>query len=293
MQNRTETDEVSKLKRRLKRERGSRHEAEAIAEKGLRELYEREQQLKLIARIATAANQLQSVPDLLQFVLTEICEFTGWLVGHAYGAEANSATVRLRSMAAWHTVESDSIAEFCCMTEKIDFEAGGLLGRVYEKRAPVWVSDVTADPSFCRLRVDDACGLKAACAFPVLLGNEVAAVLEFFTDKTTERDDVLLEVMSQVGMQLGRVIERKRAEDRLIHDASHDALTGLPNRALFLDRLGQAIARQERDACEKFAVLFIDLDRFKIVNDSLGHLAGDDLIVQVANRLKGSLRQTD
>jgi diguanylate cyclase (GGDEF)-like protein len=99
--------------------------------------------------------------------------------------------------------------------------------------------------------------------------------------------------MSQVGMQLGRVIERKRAEDRLVHDASHDALTGLPNRALFLDRLGQAIARQERDAREQFAVLFIDLDRFKIVNDSLGHLAGDDLIVQVANRLRGSLRQTD
>jgi diguanylate cyclase (GGDEF)-like protein len=290
----TETEEVSKLKRRLKRERGSRHEAEAIAEKGLRELYEREQQLKLLARISTATNQLQSIPDVLRLVLAEICEFTGWLVGHAYGAEAHSAPVRLRSMAVWRTVESDRIAEFCCVTEKTEFEAGvGLLGRVYDERAPVWVSNVTADPSFCRLRVADACGLKAACAFPVLLGNEVAAVLEFFTDKTIEQDDVLLEVMSQVGMQLGRVIERKRAEDRLIHDASHDALTGLPNRALFLDRLGQAIARQERDGREQFAVLFIDLDRFKIVNDSLGHLAGDDLIVQVAHRLKSSLRQTD
>jgi diguanylate cyclase (GGDEF)-like protein len=80
---------------------------------------------------------------------------------------------------------------------------------------------------------------------------------------------------------------------RLIHDASHDALTGLPNRALFLDRLNQAIARQGRNNGAQFAVLFIDLDRFKIFNDSLGHLAGDNLIVQVARRLKGSLRQTD
>lgn len=289
-----ETDEVSKLKRRLERERTSRLEAEAIAEKGLRELYAREQQLKLIARIATAANETQSIRDVLQFVLTQICEFTGWPVGHAYIADAGSEPVRLRSMAVWHAAASDRIAEFRRVTEAMDFEPGvGLPGRVYAERAPVWFFDVTEDANFPSLRVANACGLKAACAFPVMLGNEVAAVLEFFADKAIARDDALLEVMSQVGMQLGRVIERKRAEDRLIHDASHDALTGLPNRALFLDRLNQAIARQGRNAGAQFAVLFIDLDRFKIVNDSLGHLAGDNLIVQVARRLKGSLRQTD
>jgi diguanylate cyclase (GGDEF)-like protein len=292
-------NEYAKLRRRLERERTSRIEAEAIAEKGLRELYEREQQLRLIARIATAANQSQSVRDVLQFALTQICEFTGWPVGHCYttvqgAGVVGAGVVRLRSMAIWHATTPDRIADFRRATEEIDFEPGvGLSGQVYAERAPAWFFDVTAAGNFPRLSVAKQCGLKAACAFPVMLGDEVAAVLEFFTDQAIERDETLLELMSQIGMQLGRVIERKRAEDRLIHDASHDALTSLPNRALFLDRLNQTIARHEHDGARQFAVLFIDLDRFKIVNDSLGHLAGDDLIVQVAGRLKGSLRRSD
>jgi diguanylate cyclase (GGDEF)-like protein len=287
-------DECAKLKRRLERERSSRLEAEAIAEKGLRELYEREQQLRLIARIATAANQSQSVRDVLQYALTQVCEFTGWPVGHCYTTVSSAGAVRLRSMAIWHATSPDRIADFRRATEDIDFEPGvGLSGRVYAERAPAWFFDVTAGDNFPRLKVAKECGLKAACAFPVMLGDEVAAVLEFFTDKAIERDETLLELMSQIGMQLGRVIERKHAEDRLIHDASHDALTSLPNRALFLDRLNQTIVRHEHNGATQFAVLFIDLDRFKVVNDSLGHLAGDDLIVQVAGRLKGSLRRSD
>jgi diguanylate cyclase (GGDEF)-like protein len=87
-------------------------------------------------------------------------------------------------------------------------------------------------------------------------------------------------------------IERKRAEAQLAHQALHDQLTGLPNRALFLDRLGQALARLGRrdTAC---AVLFCDLDRFKVINDSLGHAAGDRLLVDVATRLFGVLRTGD
>jgi diguanylate cyclase (GGDEF)-like protein/PAS domain S-box-containing protein len=88
--------------------------------------------------------------------------------------------------------------------------------------------------------------------------------------------------------------ERKRAENQLQHDALHDALTGLPNRVLFLDRLEHAIRRRVRqDAPETIAVLFLDLDRFKLVNDSLGHLAGDRLLVDVARRLETALRPGD
>jgi diguanylate cyclase (GGDEF)-like protein/PAS domain S-box-containing protein len=90
------------------------------------------------------------------------------------------------------------------------------------------------------------------------------------------------------------VTARRDAVDRLQHDALHDALTGLPNRVLFLDRLDQALKRAQRsehDACA--AVLFLDLDRFKVVNDSLGHLVGDRLLVAVAQRLEGALRPTD
>ena len=122
-----------------------------------------------------------------------------------------------------------------------------------------------------------------------MIGKSVVAVMEFFLRQAMEPNEALLGVMSQIGLQLGRVIERKQAEDRLVHDASHDSLTGLPNRLLFLDRLSQAIARRKRHPGNGFAVLFIDLDRFKLVNDSLGHAAGDILLIEIGKRLSDAL----
>jgi diguanylate cyclase (GGDEF)-like protein/PAS domain S-box-containing protein len=92
------------------------------------------------------------------------------------------------------------------------------------------------------------------------------------------------------------VTERKELEDRLKHQALHDALTGLPNRTLFTDRLGHALTRSEAGRGERpgsVAVLFLDLDNFKVVNDSLGHEAGDRLLVEMARRISGCLRMGD
>jgi len=100
---------------------------------------------------------------------------------------------------------------------------------------------------------------------------------------------------SKVAVFVDLYLERKRAqvaERALLHQAFHDTLTGLPNRALLADRLGQALARRERRSLEA-AVLFLDIDRLKWVNDSLGHAAGDQLLVDVAGRLKGVLRPDD
>lgn len=89
------------------------------------------------------------------------------------------------------------------------------------------------------------------------------------------------------------VTDQKIAEDKLRHNAFYDPLSNLPNRSLLLDRLDQALKRMQRNASEQFAVLFLDLDRFKNINDSLGHLAGDQLLVKVSEILKECVRPGD
>jgi len=89
------------------------------------------------------------------------------------------------------------------------------------------------------------------------------------------------------------ITDRKRIEDEVRHRALHDTLTDMPNRSLFVDRLKSAIQRSQRLGRSTFAVIFIDLDRFKIVNDSLGHLVGDELLVAASRRLSACLRPSD
>lgn len=85
------------------------------------------------------------------------------------------------------------------------------------------------------------------------------------------------------------ITDRKLAEERLMHGALHDPLTGLPNRALMLDRLGQALSRMERNDEMNFALAILDLDRFMLVNESLGHVVGDELLVSLARRLEAEI----
>lgn len=100
-------------------------------------------------------------------------------------------------------------------------------------------------------------------------------------------------VVCRIAGSLTDISERKAFETQLVHGALHDPLTGLANRVLFAERLEHLLERAQRHPDERFAVLFVDLDEFKVVNDSLGHLTGDALLTQVAERFNGCLRPAD
>ncbi len=117
-------------------------------------------------------------------------------------------------------------------------------------------------------------------------------------DGTIVEMEVTANKIRQAGRDLifvvGRdITERKRTEERLAYDALHDVLTGLPNRILFMDRLGQRLERAKRHPDDLFAVLFIDLDQFKVINDSLGHSVGDEFLINTAKRLSSCLQPED
>jgi signal transduction histidine kinase len=208
--------ENQRLQRRLERERATRMEAEAIAEKGLRDLYERQQELLFLERMAVAANQSRIADGILRYAVDEICRFHAWETGHCFLAGRDEHGVLLRSAGIWHAADPESMQAFRRVSQVSQFASQiGLPGRALESGKPVWIADLTADPNFPRLGIAQACGLRSAVAFPVLCGLEVVAVLEFFGSEPRNFDPGILDLMAQVGTQLGRVIERQHAEESL------------------------------------------------------------------------------
>jgi diguanylate cyclase (GGDEF)-like protein len=279
---------LARAERRVARERAARLEAEAIAEQGLRRLYDSQQRLLLLQRITDGANQTTDTHTALRVAVTEICRQMDWAFGNALLVTNGGSAVA--GCGVWYASDPEAVFSFAEASRSVQFDAGvGLPGRILTDVRPHWVDNVTLDPNFPRRDVAVRCGLAAACAFPVMVGDDVAGVLEFFARRLIIPDDDLLGIMGQIGTQLGRVIERDRARRGLIHDALHDAMTRLPNRTLFMQRATNAFARIMADDQRCMAVIVVDLDGFKAVNDSFGHQAGDALLIDVARRMEASI----
>ena len=168
---------------------------------------------------------------------------------------------------------------------------GGLFMRVRYSGEPIWIDDVTQDTRLRRAPLAVKAGLHGAFAFPIRSGNDTLGVMEF---SLTSRppDEALLQSTRAIGSQIGLFIARKQAEERIRHLAHYDELTGLANRSMFSQCLSHALAQARRNGMQ-LAVLFIDLDRFKNINDTLGHEAGDSVLKEIAERLHECLRESD
>jgi PAS domain S-box-containing protein len=224
---------LARLERRLERERRARKEAEKIAEDSLRVLYEERKKLVLLEETATAANQASSVHALMQATLDRVGAYTRWPVGHLYLLSDDALDGRMLSTDIWHIADARRFEAFRTLTEGTNFVLGtGLPGRVAATGKPAWIIDLAKDGNFPRAPAAKQVGLRSGFAFPVLSGNEVVAVLEFFSEAITEPNDGLLRIISQIGTQIGRVVERKRNDHsneqiRLLLQFAVEAIYGI------------------------------------------------------------------
>jgi hypothetical protein len=199
--------QILRIERRLQRERAARLEAEAIAEKGLRELYEQQQQLALLETISTASNQSVSVEDTLALAVAEICRFTEWPLGQIHMVVRDGDGLRLNPMPPRRAADTDLLDAFIGATQATSFQPGkGLPGRVMSSASPVWIPQLANDKNFPRVDAAARCGLQSAIGFPILVGHDVAAVAEFFSYRVEKPNAARLALLAQIGVQLGRVI---------------------------------------------------------------------------------------
>jgi PAS domain S-box-containing protein len=182
----------------------------------LRSAIERRQAQEQVNLLETITMEVDAANDLssaLEVVMRRVCEKTGWVIGQAW-IPRHDGTV-LDCSPAWFTVAA-GLEEFRKYSEATTFLPGvALPGRVWSSKQPAWIQDVTLDTNFLRVHAAGEVGLKAALGIPILTGDEVLAVIEFFMREPRPEDQQLVRVISAVAAQLDLVIERKRAEQTL------------------------------------------------------------------------------
>ena len=241
--------------------------------------------------------EADSSRNVLKAVMRVVCESEQWETAGYFRVEDAAGTTQL--VIGWRTAGTDAAAtEYYRQAADSVIAPGGPLSQVVLSGEPVWFADMQQANTTWRERVGRT-GERATFSFPVRVDAKVIGVLAFASREIREPDPALLQTVRVIGDQVGQFLQRKQAEQvlreseaRFQHLATHDSLTGLPNRGMFSELLSRAIqtaARYQR----RFALLFIDLDRFKHVNDTLGHAAGDALLQAMALRLQGCLRSSD
>jgi diguanylate cyclase (GGDEF)-like protein/PAS domain S-box-containing protein len=244
----------------------------------------RDEQSKILQMIAMSAPLEQVLGHLTHLVESQLTEIYGSVL------LLDEDGIHLRhgaapSLAAAYTKAIDGI--------RIGPKAGSCGTAVY-RRETVIVANTMLDPLWEEYRELAATHGYRSCWSTPILSHQGAVLGTFALYSTTVREPTAVEtrLIDAATRIAGIAIERKQSEDRIHFLANHDALTGLPNRALFKDRLAQALLYAQRYD-RRVTVVFVDLDNFKIVNDSLGHNVGDELLKIVASRMVDCVRATD
>ena len=173
---------------------------------------ERTALLELLQAITAAANEATNPEAVLQLALDQICTYTDWPVGHVYLA-APDGSGQWMSSTIWHLDTPERFAAFQQATQVLHMPMVGhdIIGRVITSGQPEWHADVTTDPAFRRAASAKESGLQSVFACPILVSREVVGVMEFYAPRIQQPHTMLLDIGVQIGIQLGRVMERQRA----------------------------------------------------------------------------------
>jgi diguanylate cyclase (GGDEF)-like protein len=239
-----------------------------------------------ITRILAASHRLsEALPGLIEAV----CRPLEWTYGARWMLDARDQSFVCGEI--WALSGAQPLVEASKKT-RVPAAAGDLLARAWADKALTWVANIQTEPDSARRSAALSAHLGAAFALPIVVQGDIVCLLEFFGPRPQYRDDCMDAICDSLNHQLALFWLRREAEARLTYAATHDALTGLRNRLAFQAELDKAVARAERNGW-RAALLFIDLDGFKRVNDSFGHAAGDLVLAEAARRFKTALRASD
>jgi len=236
--------------------------------------------------LASASTLRDAVPGVLQAV----CVGLHWDAGEIWSADHDSSRLQWNGSWSRPLAGAESMGTEDRLPELA--EGAGLAACARKRQIPLSFDRLSESTDSERPDTPNGTRFNVALAFPVVMGGDVACVLVLYRYSEERSDPRSLQVVADLGRELGQFLERVRLDEQLQRKTLYDELTGLPNRMLLMDRLSLALKRAER---RKFAVgvFVINVDRFKVINDSLGRVAGDELLVGLAQRFRQSLHPDD
>jgi diguanylate cyclase (GGDEF)-like protein/PAS domain S-box-containing protein len=255
------------------------HQKDAEAELGRRAA-----QQAAVARLGEHALEGASLADLMQEAVRVGVELLGLDVGAVVEFVAAEDAVAFRATQGLPGV---------ALNDRVPAGLGSQSGYVLLSGKPAVVTDWETERRFERSQVLTRRGTRSGLTVVIEGRSDPYGALGFHSMAPRHFKAGDVDFVQALANVLGDVVERQATDDGIRHRALHDPLTGLPNRLLFLDRLQQATERQRRRRDTLTAVLALDLDRFKLVNESLGHRTGDELLAAAAPRLKQAVRSSD
>ncbi len=248
------------------------------------ELERRAAQQSAVARLGEHALEGATTAELMHEAVAAAAESLGVEIAGVFELLDEEEALALRSSIGVPDAPPGGL--------RVPTAAGSQSGYTILSGGPVVVTDWRTEHRFAQSSLSLELGGRSGVSVAIVSrrGPFGVLIVQSRRPRSYARGDVdFLQALANV---LADALERQATEDRMRHRALHDALTGLPNRVLFLDRLDQALTRVRRNRSAT-AILFLDLDHFKLVNDSLGHQVGDELLAAVASRIKQAVRMSD